>query len=60
MAALNRNFSASCDTISTESQNECNRMYSRIQNAPLEPKILLERERKRQKAVANQNAIRQQ
>jgi len=36
------------------------RTFIRGQNAPVEPEILLERERKRQKALEHQNAIRLQ
>lgn len=36
------------------------RTYLRGQNVPLEPEELAERERRRQKAIEHQNAIRQQ
>jgi len=36
------------------------RTFIRGQNAPVEPEVLLERERKRQKALEHQNAIRLQ
>ncbi|KDR14478.1 hypothetical protein L798_11649 [Zootermopsis nevadensis] len=57
---LSRELADSCDTISTPSQSECNRTFIRGQNAPLEADVLLERERKRQKALEHQNAIRLQ
>ncbi|XP_069702660.1 coiled-coil domain-containing protein 66 [Periplaneta americana] len=57
---LSRELAGSCDTISIQSQSECSRTFIRGQNAPLEPEVLMERERKRQKALEHQNAIRLQ
>ncbi|GLH07361.1 Uncharacterized protein GBIM_12834 [Gryllus bimaculatus] len=54
---------SSCDnisTINTKISSDCERTYLRGQNVPLEPDVLLERERKRQKALEHQKAIREQ
>nr|CAD7407841.1 unnamed protein product [Timema cristinae] len=52
--------SARTDTALSSISNDYERSFIRGQNAPLDPEEVLERERKRQKALEHQNAIRMQ
>nr|CAD7447949.1 unnamed protein product [Timema bartmani] len=52
--------SASTDTALSSISNDYERSFIRGQNVPLDPEEMLERERKRQKALEHQNAIRMQ
>uniref|UniRef100_T1H874 CCDC66 domain-containing protein n=1 Tax=Rhodnius prolixus TaxID=13249 RepID=T1H874_RHOPR len=54
----NQDMSRSCETL--VSAEEFHRSYLRGQNTPIDPHSLAEREKKRQKALEQQNAIKQQ